>query len=115
MLLHHVVTFLAFTLAVFLAAKIVPGIRVKSFPILFALVFAVLNKLLFLPLVAVTLPFVVVTLGLFVFFINAFLFWLAGKIVSSVEVDGFGSALLGSLVTSGLNALILFGIHHIRM
>ena len=114
MVLHHVITFLAFTVAVFLAAKIVPGIRVKSFPILFALVFAVLNKLLFLPLVGLTLPFMVITLGLFVFVINAFLFWLASKIISSVEVDGFGSALLGSLVTSGLNALILFGIHHIH-
>jgi putative membrane protein len=47
---------------------------------------------------------VVDSFGLFIFVINAFLFWLADKLVDGVEVDGFGSALLGSIVTS------LFGV-----
>lgn len=88
--------------SVFLAAKIVPGVRVRSFgsAVIFAVVLAVLDKLLFKLLVVLGLPLVLVSFGLFILIINAFLFWLADKLVDGVEVDGFGSAFLGSLVTS---------------
>jgi len=49
-----------------------------------------------------------VTLGLFLIVINGFLFWLADKVVKGVEVDGFGSAILGSLVTSVLSWAMLY-------
>ncbi|HEX2573832.1 MAG TPA: phage holin family protein [Polyangia bacterium] len=92
--------------SVFLAAKVVPGVRVRSFgsALIFAIVLGLLDKLLFKLLVILGLPLVVVSFGLFIFVINAFLFWLADKLVDGVEVDGFGSALLGSIVTS------LFGV-----
>lgn len=94
-------------LCVLLASRIVPGIRVRSMfsAGLFALALAVLTKLLFALLVILTLPAVILSLGVFLLVINAFLFWLADKIVPGVEVDGFGAAFLGSLVTSLLTSI----------
>jgi putative membrane protein len=94
-------------LAVMLSAKLVPGVRVRSFgaAIVFAIVLAILAKLLHTALVILSLPLIVLTFGLFLLVINAFLFWLADKLVGGVEVDGFGAALGGSLVTSILTTL----------
>ena len=101
-MIHHLVHILVTALAVLLTAKVVPGVRARSFggAFVFALVLAILNKLLFKLLVVLSLPFVLLTFGLFLIVINAFLFWLADKIVDGVEVDGPGAALLGSIVTS---------------
>ena len=108
--MHHVLSFLGFFIAVLVAARVVPGIRVKSKTgvLVFALVFALLDKLLFIPLALVTLPFVIISLGLFLILINAFIFWLAEKLVSGIEVDGFGAALFGSVVVSVINWAIHF-------
>jgi putative membrane protein len=56
---------------------------------------------------------VLITLGLFLIVINGFLFWLADKVVKGVEVDGFGSAILGSLVTSLVSWGIMFVLSHL--
>lgn len=89
-------------LSVILSAKIVPGLRVRSFggAVGFAIVLALLAKLLYGVLVTISLPLVLLTFGLFLLVINAFLFWLADKIVSGVEVKSFGAAFFGSLLTS---------------
>ena len=101
-MLHHIIHLLVTAVAVLIAERIVPGIRVKSFgsAVVFAFVLAVLNVLLGKVLIVLALPFVLLTLGLFLIIINGFLFWLADKIVDGVEVDGPGAALLGSLLTS---------------
>jgi putative membrane protein len=101
MVLHGVVV----TLAVLLAARIVPGIRVKSLgsAIVFALVLGVLNFFLRKALIVLALPLVLLSMGLFLIVINAFLFWLADKLVKGVEVDGFLSAVGGSLVVSAIS------------
>lgn len=109
-MIHHLIHLLITAVAVLVAARIVPGIRVRSFgsAFVFAFVLAVLDVLLGKVLVLLALPFVLLTLGLFLIVINGFLFWLADKIVKGVEVDGFGSAILGSLVTSGISWLVYF-------
>lgn len=105
-MIHHVIQILVSAVAVLVAAKVVPGIRVKSFggAVIFAIVLAVLGKVLGGVLMVMSLPFILVTFGLgyliALVVINAFLFWLADQIVKGVEVDGFGSALFGSLVCS---------------
>lgn len=115
MLLHHIIHLLVTAVAVLAAARIVPGIRVRSFgaAVIFALVLGVFNVLLGKLLVILALPFVLLTLGLFLIVINGFLFWLADKVVKGVEVDGFGSAILGSLVTSGFSWLIMFVLNRL--
>ena len=109
-MIHHLIQLLVTAVAVLISAKIVPGIRVLSFgsAVVFAFVLAILNVILGKVLVLLALPFVLLTLGLFLLVINGFLFWLADKAVKGVEVDGFGSAILGSLVTSVISWAILY-------
>jgi putative membrane protein len=111
-MLHHLIHLLVTAVAVLIAARIVPGVRVRSFgsAVVFAFVLAVLNVILGKILIVLALPFVLLTLGLFLIVINGFLFWLADKIVKGVECDGFGSALLGSLVTSVVSWGILWAL-----
>ena len=112
-MLMHLAHLLVFDVAVFLTARIVPGIRVKSFggAFVFAFVLALLDKLLFGLLVFLSFPMILISFGLFLIVLNGFLWWLAGKVVNGVETDGFGAAILGSLVTSGLNWALMYVIH----
>lgn len=109
-MLYHIIHVIVTALAVLIAAKVVPGIRVRSFgsALFFALVLGVLSVLLKWILVLLALPLIILTLGLFMFVINAFLFWLADKLVEGVEVDGFGSALLGSMFTSAVTIVAMW-------
>jgi putative membrane protein len=115
-MLHYVVQLLVTAIAVLVAARIVPGIRVKSFgsAVFFALVLSLLNLFVYKILVILGLPLIIVTLGLFLLVINGFLFWLADQIVDGVEIDGFGACVLGSLVvtivTWGIS--LLLGLNH---
>jgi putative membrane protein len=87
---------------------ILRGIRIDSFTsaIWLSVVLAILNALLKPILVILTLPITVVTLGLFLFIINALLVMLAGKFVHGFHVDGFGWALLFSLLLSALTSIL---------
>ena len=54
-----------------------------------------------------TLPVTFFTLGLFLFVINALMFWgAAGVARRLLEVHGFASALMGSLIYSSLGLVI---------
>lgn len=108
--MHFLIKMLVTAVAVLVAARIVPGIRVRSFgsAVFFALILALLNVFLGKLLIVLALPFILLTLGLFLIVINGFLFWLADKVVDGVTVDGFGSAILGSLVTSVVSWAIFF-------
>lgn len=100
------------TLAVLVADLLLPGIRydVASALFLASLLLGFLNAFVRPLLVALSLPFVILTLGLGLWVINALLLLMVGSVIRGFHVDGFGSALLGSLVislTSGvLNALL---------
>jgi len=100
--------FFALAAALGLTAQLLPGVRVDGLvPLLVAAaVVGLLNALLRPLLVFFTLPLVLLSLGLFVFIINAALFLLASHFVPGFHVDGFGSALLGSLVVSALSFLL---------
>lgn len=63
-----------------------------------ALVLGLLNVFLRPLLVVLTFPVTVLTLGLFLFVINALMFWAAAGVLDGFQVDGFGAALLGSLL-----------------
>ncbi len=63
-------------------------------------------------LIMLTLPITVLTLGLFLVVVNALVLMLAAAFVDGFEVEGFGSAVWGSLVLALMNLLVgrLFGI-----
>jgi putative membrane protein len=109
----HLIHLLVFAFAVFLSAKIVPGIKVRSFggAVFFAFILAILNKLLYTAAVFLSLPFVLLTFGFFLLVINAVMWLLASKIVDGVETDGFWAAFLGSLITTVINYGIIRIIH----
>lgn len=97
-----IVGYLFLTLAVLIVAAIVPGIRLRNYKSAFgvAAVYALLNYLLFKVLIFITFPLVilkVLTFGIFGVVLNAALLMLTDKLLDDVEIEGFGSALLGAL------------------
>ena len=94
--------------ALLLIAYLYGGVQVASFgsALLAALVIGLLNAVLRPVLVVLTIPVTVITLGLFLFVINALMFWSASGLLSGFHVNGFGAALLGSLMYSALGMLI---------
>jgi putative membrane protein len=102
------VRWVVLALGVTLATKIVPGISCRDGSTLIAVVLLLsfFNAILKPLLVLFTLPFIIVTLGLGVVVINALLFLFVGKLVSGFAVDGFWSAVLGSLVVSITNLVM---------
>jgi len=104
---------IAFSL--FVAAWLVPGIRVEGNAWLIFTVMAVILGLVnavvrpILTLLACSL--VILTLGLFVLVINALTLWLASSIAVNwfrvgFYVDGFWSAFLGALIVSIVSVIL---------
>lgn len=89
--------------ALWAAAEIVDGVTLEGnfgTILVVALIFGVVNALVRPVLKIFSIPFIIVTLGLFIFVINALMLMLTDAISSALSVDGFGAALLGSLVIS---------------
>jgi putative membrane protein len=107
-ILQLLVRWLVLALGVMLATKIVPGIRCDDGATLVAVVLLLsfFNVILKPLLVLFTLPFIVFTMGLGVVVINALLFLLVGHLVDGFLVDGFWTAVGGSLVVSITNLLV---------
>ena len=71
-----------------------------------AALFGIINTVLGSVLKLLTLPAVILSFGLFIFVINAAMLMLTDRWSSTVHIDSFGSALLGSLIISLLSGLI---------
>ena len=84
------------------------GVEVTGFgaALVAALVIGLFNLIVRPILVVLTFPVTVVTLGLFLFVINALMFWGAATVLEGFEVDGFGAALLGSLMYTAIGMVI---------
>lgn len=112
--------------ALFVAALVIPGIRLSAarpqatlhdwLTLLgVALIFGLINAVIRPLLILLTLPLNLLTLGLFTFVINAFMLLLTSGIAQRLHlgfhVDGFKSALLGALVIWVVSFLLgrLFG------
>ena len=102
-----VVKWLLSSIAVLIAAYILPGVAVTSFgtALLVAAILALLNAVLRPILVILTIPITVVTLGLFLLVINALIILLTDSLISGFEVSNFWWALLFSFLLSILGAL----------
>lgn len=100
-----------FALAIIFVSWIVPGIEVSGFlpAMLVVVIIALINTFIKPFLQIITLPINILTLGLFSLVINALLLMLAGFLSPGFEVEGFLSALLGSIILS----LFTLGINKI--
>ena len=99
------VKWVALALTVMFAGWLIPGIIISDFKaaLLAAIAIALINVVIKPVIMFLTLPINVFTLGISVLVINALLFMFVAYIVPGVEVDGFLSALLGSIVISVLS------------
>ncbi len=99
---NTILRWLAYSLAIVFIAWIVPGISVANFltAMLAWTIIALINAFIKPVLQLISFPINFLTLGLFSFVINALLFMLAGAITPGFTVNGFLSALLGSILLS---------------
>jgi putative membrane protein len=65
-----------------------------------ALVLGLVNTLIRPLLVLLTLPVTVLSLGVFILVINALLFWAVTHLIDGIEVAGFWSAFIASILYS---------------
>ncbi|MCB0431373.1 MAG: phage holin family protein [Flavobacteriales bacterium] len=96
------------SLAVAIAAYLMPGVHVESVGIalVVAIVLGLLNAFVKPILILLTLPITVFTLGFFLLVLNALMVMLASRWVDGFYVSGFWTALLFSLLLSFINALL---------
>ena len=94
-----------YSLAIMLIAWLIPGISISSFwaALIVIVIIGLINLIVRPILTFITLPINILTLGIFSFILNAFLFMLAGYLSPGFSVDGFWSALLGSLLLAILS------------
>jgi len=107
-----VIHWLMTTIAILIAAYLLPGVTVKGFvaALVTALVLGLINTFIRPILLILTLPINILTLGLFTFVINALLIMLTTAVVPGFDVRNFWWALLFSFVLSlikwALNAIV---------
>lgn len=109
-MLNKLLQFSLTGLCVMVVSALLPGMKVRGFvdALLFAVVTAFLNVLVWHTLVAVlSVSFSVLTLGVGVFIINGLIFLVAQKVVRGVEISGCFVAALAAFLVSALNSAIL--------
>jgi len=91
-----------------LVSNLVRGVYVQDFgsALVGALVLGFVNAVVRPLMVLLTLPFTILTFGFFLLVVNALMLWLMAALVSGIRVQGFGPALLGSLVLTLLNLAV---------
>lgn len=100
--------------ALFVAALIVPGIRVSGTAwvayALMAIILGLVNAVIRPILKLLTCPLILLTLGLFTLVINGFTFWLSARIANAMDigfyVDGFWPAFWGALIVSVVSVIL---------
>jgi putative membrane protein len=110
----YIVQIILTSLILLLMAKMVKGVTIDSWgsALLGAIVLGLVNAFVKPLMVFLTIPLTIITLGLFLLVINALVLQLVAALSPGIKVDGFGSALLGALVLTLLNLLVimLFGL-----
>ena len=96
------------TLAIVLAAHVVPGISVDGVLSALAagLLLGVVNAVVRPILIVLTLPITLVTLGLFLLVLNGLCLWFVASVVSGFHVAGFWAAVGGALMVSVLSWIV---------
>ncbi len=94
--------------AVWLASEWLPGVSVEGYwtAVLVGLVLGLVNAFVRPLLVLITLPISIATFGLFLFVIHGSMVLLADWLVPGFTVDGFGWAILFTLLLVLINFLI---------
>ena len=96
------IRWLILTVAIMITSYILDGIHVTGFvsALLAAAILGILNAVFRPILIILTLPINILTLGLFTFVINAVLLMMVSGVIKGFTVQGFWSAVFGSLLIS---------------
>lgn len=97
--------FLTIAAAVWIVAAVVPGIQVRAGVanyLVIALLFSVINLTVRPILKLLSFPLLLLTLGLFLIVINAAVLGLTAALTDRLAVDGFGPAVIASLLISAV-------------
>jgi len=115
-------TFLLFgiqVMAIWLTDQLMRSVTIVSLwhSVVLAAVIGLLNRYIKPFLIILTIPVTFLTLGIFLLVINGIIIVLASEIVPGFEVDGFGSAILFSLILSLTNWTLesLFGLRRLKI
>ncbi len=104
--MHLLIHWIVDALIILAVAKILPGVKLRSFGTALAvvLVLGVLNVLLgwWMTLIGSAFTLFLLT-GLVRFVVNTFLLWLTDKLIAGFEIDGVGTLLLASLIMTILH------------
>lgn len=113
--MHFIGQWLATAVAAAVATWLVPGLVCRgdqlTATLVFALIIALVNSSVRPIMQKLSLPLTIVTLGLFHFVVNALALmlssWLTLNIFGTgVYIDGFGAALLGSVIISLVSGFV---------
>jgi putative membrane protein len=101
-MIRIIIKWLALTAAIMITSYLLDGISVDgiSSAFLAAAVLGILNVFLRPIALILTLPVNILSIGLFTFVINAFMLIITSKIIPGFNVNGFWTALIGSLLIS---------------
>ncbi len=96
------------TVSIIITAYLINGIHVSGFFSAFsaAAILGILNAFFRPVLFIITLPINILSLGLFTFAINAVLLMMVSGVIPGFGVDGFWTALFGSLLISLVSWLL---------
>ena len=99
---------LILTFAIIATSYLIDGIQVSGFLSAFfaAAILGILNAFFRPILLILTLPVNILSLGLFTFVINAIVLMMVSGVISGFEVNGFWSAMFGSLLISLVSWLL---------
>lgn len=101
-MVNIILRWILYALLIVFVSWIVPGIEVDNFiSAMFVCIILALVNTFIKPLIQIiALPVTILTLGVFSLVINALMLMLAGWIAPGFEVEGFLSALIGSILLS---------------
>ena len=107
-MLRLVMSLLINGLAVWVAAQVVPGVRLDGYvtALLVAVLLAVMNWTVKPILFILTLPATILTLGLFYLVLNVIVVLIVDWLVPGLVIDGWGAAVMFSLVMWVVNMVL---------
>lgn len=111
--MYIIANWIVSALAILVTAYVLPGVHIEGFTtaLVVAVVLGIVNAIIKPILFILTLPITILTLGLFTLVINAIMVLLVNSLVKGFTVDGFGWALLFSLVLSIVNSFLHKLVH----
>jgi putative membrane protein len=117
MMKNLLVSWVVLAVAIGLVAGLLPGMHINGGALTLlwvAALYAVVNVTLGSILALLTAPIVLLTLGLFTFVINAAMFSLIDHFSDSLDIDGFGWALLAAVCVTLLTIVLTVVLRLVR-